>query len=203
MLDDSHRGVTHPWLPSLGDRPRMRPAACSNGVSEGLRTLDPRSHSPVLYQLSYTHHDNRYSRYTSAPEGTRTPDLRLRRPLLYPPELLARAGTREVPAIGARGFEPPTPCAQGRCATRLRHAPSILAHPAPTRAGSSPIGARRFLGCTTVPRTFQGAAAEHTGTIATRRAASITAGRIGRAANRARAGDDYARSSPPRAALRR
>src|SRR5215211_3664351 len=26
-------------------------------------------------------------------------------------------------AVGARGFEPPTPCSQSRCATRLRHAP--------------------------------------------------------------------------------
>ena len=25
--------------------------------------------------------------------------------------------------VGARGFEPRTPCAQGRCATRLRYAP--------------------------------------------------------------------------------
>ena len=25
--------------------------------------------------------------------------------------------------VGARGFEPPTPCPQSRCATRLRHAP--------------------------------------------------------------------------------
>jgi hypothetical protein len=25
--------------------------------------------------------------------------------------------------VGARGFEPPTPCAQGRCAARLRYAP--------------------------------------------------------------------------------
>ncbi len=25
--------------------------------------------------------------------------------------------------VGARGFEPPTPCAQDRCATRLRYAP--------------------------------------------------------------------------------
>jgi hypothetical protein len=31
-------------------------------------------------------------------------------------------GTRKV--VGARGFEPPTPCAQGRCATRLRYAPT-------------------------------------------------------------------------------
>jgi hypothetical protein len=26
--------------------------------------------------------------------------------------------------VGARGFEPRTPCAQGRCATRLRYAPT-------------------------------------------------------------------------------
>ena len=40
-------------------------------------------------------------------------------------------GIRQVPKrntrkrlVGARGFEPPTPCAQGRCATRLRYAPT-------------------------------------------------------------------------------
>src|ERR687897_1509316 len=35
-------------------------------------------------------------------------------------------GSRRGPAsfaVGARGFEPPTPCSQSRCATRLRHAP--------------------------------------------------------------------------------
>jgi hypothetical protein len=29
--------------------------------------------------------------------------------------------------VGARGFEPRTPCAQGRCATRLRYAPTVVA----------------------------------------------------------------------------
>ena len=29
--------------------------------------------------------------------------------------------------VGARGFEPRTPCAQGRCATRLRYAPTEVA----------------------------------------------------------------------------
>ena len=33
-------------------------------------------------------------------------------------------GTRKV--VGATGFEPATPCAQGRCATRLRYAPTPL-----------------------------------------------------------------------------
>src|SRR5690606_24694901 len=28
--------------------------------------------------------------------------------------------------VGATGFEPATPCAQGRCATRLRYAPTRL-----------------------------------------------------------------------------
>jgi hypothetical protein len=32
-------------------------------------------------------------------------------------------GTRKV--VGATGFEPATPCAQGRCATRLRYAPTL------------------------------------------------------------------------------
>ena len=28
--------------------------------------------------------------------------------------------------VGARGFEPPTPCSQNRCATRLRYAPTKI-----------------------------------------------------------------------------
>src|SRR5437588_1575627 len=28
--------------------------------------------------------------------------------------------------VGATGFEPATPCAQGRCATRLRYAPTLM-----------------------------------------------------------------------------
>ncbi len=29
--------------------------------------------------------------------------------------------------VGARGFEPPAPCSQSRCATRLRYAPTFCA----------------------------------------------------------------------------
>src|SRR6266853_4261432 len=77
----------------------------------------------MLCQLSYTHHlrsinasanpiqtpahrpfsptvlastNPRRRRYRGAPEGTRTPDPRLRRPLLYPPELLARSGRADL-----------------------------------------------------------------------------------------------------------
>src|SRR5581483_2314574 len=78
-----------------------------NGVSEGVRTLDHRSHSPALYQLSYAHHKivcvertvrrcrgvgrcrGREARIGGLPGGIRTPDPRLRRPLLYPAELQA------------------------------------------------------------------------------------------------------------------
>src|SRR3954469_4699501 len=35
---------------------------------------------------------------------------------------MKRAGER---VVGATGFEPATPCAQGRCATRLRYAPTL------------------------------------------------------------------------------
>src|SRR5215831_12401587 len=46
----------------------------------------------------------------------------------YLQRICSRAWPARIPLIllvGARGFEPPTPCAQGRCATRLRHAPTV------------------------------------------------------------------------------
>ena len=76
-----------------------------------------------------------------APGRTRTCDHRLRRPMLYPAELLARTDSRVVlrcaddrshdprpsPAevVGVRGFEPPASCSQSRRATRLRHTPKV------------------------------------------------------------------------------
>src|SRR5438132_7781265 len=47
--------------------------------------------------------------------------------------------------VGAAGFEPATPCAQGRCATRLRYAPTleILNFTAVSR--SSPVRVLAFL----------------------------------------------------------
>src|ERR1700680_3098345 len=72
----------------------------------------------------------RFQRGVGLPGGIRTPDPRLRRPPLYPTELQAAtrlgqgttSGRRQV--IGAPRFELGTPCAQGRCATRLRYAPT-------------------------------------------------------------------------------
>src|SRR5436305_13701577 len=51
----------------------------------------------------------------------RTSDPQLRRLLLCPAEL--RGGRM----VGARGFEPPTPCSQSRCANRLRYTPTRCA----------------------------------------------------------------------------
>src|SRR2546426_490984 len=63
--------------------------------------------------------DSRGCVLVDAPGGIRTHDLRLRRPTLYPAELLAR--------IGASGFEPPTSWSRtsraNRAALRPEHAP--------------------------------------------------------------------------------
>ena len=132
------------------------------GVADGNRTRDHRSHNPVLYQLSYSHHcywamppappmcrtaidiAARMLRASGAPGRIRTCDPRLRRPLLYPAELRARSrpvtlseytGCRWQPAklVGEEGFEPPTSCSQSRRATRLRYSP---VEPRASEAGS-------------------------------------------------------------------
>ena|SRR6185437_8743393 len=139
------------------------------GVDDGIRTHDSRDHNPGLYQLSYVHHPAPYSRLEpvpasrcgfpgyGAPGRTRTCDPRLRRPMLYPPELRAHSQVLEhVPRpdlVGAEGFEPPTLCSQSRCATRLRHAPT-------GRSPTDAPGARRTRPCLT-SRT--GAAPRHRG----------------------------------------
>jgi hypothetical protein len=52
-----------------------------------------------------------------APEEIRTPDPRIRNPLLYPTELQA--------LVGVVGFEPTTTRSQSECATRLRYTPKV------------------------------------------------------------------------------
>ena len=86
----------------------------------------------MLYQLSYAHH--KLEMRNGPPERTRTSDPRIRSPLLYPAELQAEKDSvgRSV-MVGARGFEPPTPCSQSRCAARLRHAPNLVCYSTITR----------------------------------------------------------------------
>src|SRR5688572_16978716 len=46
--------------------------------------------------------------------------------------------------VGATGFEPATPCAQGRCATRLRYAPTLkIPSVPPFRTGRTTDGLRQ------------------------------------------------------------
>ncbi len=59
------------------------------GVGNGTRTHNARNHNPVLCQLNYTHHMIALPNLFGTPGGIRTPDLLLRRQLLYPAELLA------------------------------------------------------------------------------------------------------------------
>ena len=78
------------------------------GTPGRIRTCDLRIRSPLLYPLSYR----------------RLTFLLLAGPLV-PSPLFARCRQHQSLGrmVGARGFEPPTPCSQSRCATRLRHAP--------------------------------------------------------------------------------
>src|SRR5437899_10142896 len=49
--------------------------------------------------------------------------------------------------VGATGFEPATPCAQGRCATRLRYAPTLTG---PLILGHFPTAVRLIVALSTL-----------------------------------------------------
>src|SRR5215471_651393 len=79
-------------------------------------------------------------RISISPEVTPTAIGRSEAPLTKFAILFKIQNETAVPEVGARGFEPPTPCSQSRCATRLRYAPrnrQVLT--------ISPRGARRLL----------------------------------------------------------
>ena len=75
-----------------------------SGVGNGARTHDTRNHNPVLCQLSYTHHIK-----FGTPREIRTPDLLLRRQLLYPAELLAHVSLSYCSMERVMGIEPTYP----------------------------------------------------------------------------------------------
>src|SRR5262245_35924061 len=82
--------------------------------------------------------------------------------MLYPVELRAhrlphcrakiappagRCRVERAKVVGVEGFEPPTPCSQSRCATRLRYTPPLLARRCAGRAserGRDTTNAVRF-----------------------------------------------------------
>jgi hypothetical protein len=100
--DAYEKAPRHCYLGAFG-RAALRAARRMLGVADGARTHDNWNHNPGLYQLSYSHHRYRAAQYstffstcwaatqkrgkTGDPGGARTPDLGLRRSLLYPAEL--------------------------------------------------------------------------------------------------------------------
>ena len=64
-------------------------SAPSTGEGSRNRTYNQRIKSPMLYQLSYAPGDARDLEFSSELGATRTPDLRVRSPALYPTELRA------------------------------------------------------------------------------------------------------------------
>ncbi len=106
----------------------------SLGAPGRIRTCGPRIRSPLLYPAEL---QALGSNTAAVASGRRKSGRRGSNPRhsawkadalpteLHPPASPCRP-SRTV--VGTRGFEPPTPCSQSRCATRLRHVPTA-AHP--------------------------------------------------------------------------
>ncbi len=68
-----------------------------------------------------------YRRREWVGSGDRTHDTWNHNPVLYQLSYTHhRAQGHELRDVGVRGFEPPTPCSQSRCATRLRYTPIVV-----------------------------------------------------------------------------
>ena len=101
-----------------------------NGVTDGDRTRDNQCHKLALYQLNYGHHNI----FWSGKRGSNSRHSAWKADAL-PTELLPQYFIM----VGVAGFEPATPCSQGRCATELRYTP-LFSSGAQTRNRTTDTG---------------------------------------------------------------
>ncbi len=83
----------------------------------------------MLCQLSYTHHLRSLNPFRRlVPPAHSTPSVARQKgfePLTHGLEGRCSFHLSYWRVVGASRFERPTPCSQGRCATKLRYAPSL------------------------------------------------------------------------------
>jgi hypothetical protein len=106
-------------LVKRGTNSRVGDARGFKRGSEGIAAHAPANDARLCADSGWTEHTAVHRRKRGLPGWIRTSDPQLRRLLLCPTELRGGGGL-----VGARGFEPPTPCSQSRCATRLRYTPT-------------------------------------------------------------------------------
>ena len=91
------------------------------GGNAGIRTLDRRIKSPLLYQLSYVPEDKHQACSTSSNcggnAGIRTLDRRIKSPLLYQLSYVPELSTNSLSVVGRAGLEPTTNGLKVRCST--------------------------------------------------------------------------------------
>src|SRR2546427_8422493 len=97
-----------------------RPSERCKSCSDILRAKSRVSYTCIRYRKIDAWRSKNWRRWFLDPNGPKFHGLKTwRSPILL-------KGLRIL--VGAIGFEPTTPCAQGRCATRLRYAPTLLLH---------------------------------------------------------------------------
>ena len=91
---------------TFSERKTKSPSVSRKASAGWILGFEPKASRATIWranQLRYTHHIN-FSLTGNVPEGIRTPDTRLRRPLLYPTELLAHTLLHVIPHTSRTSF---------------------------------------------------------------------------------------------------